>query len=254
MLSRSVASWIVGLAVVTGMAAFSADEPAAVPSYRLTSVERKLVREEPAPKSELESGSPVSAGDLLHTGSRSLAEILCPEAASRFRLGPKTTARLASDAPGVLLELEEGRLHALFERLTGRSVDRIVTTPSAVLAVRGTEYGVEVDRKATTTVVVFSGEVEVVDSGRVGAPVRVTRGQYTEIRAGEAPMPPIPHQMRPEHWDQGYRPDEPGLMGSSGVDDRGFGSGSEGMGSGSMGSGAGGQSGSQRRSGGGGRG
>lgn len=254
MLPRSLAPWMVGVAAVSGAAVFSADEPVTTPAYQLTAVERKLVREEPAPETELESGSPVHAGDLLHTGSRSSADILCPEAAARFRIGPKTTARLASEVPGVLLELEEGRLHALLDRMEGRSVDRIVTTPSAVLAVRGTEYGVEVDRKATTMVVVFSGEVEVADSGRVGAPVRVARGQYTEIRAGEAPLPPIPHQMRPDHWDQGHRPDQPGSMGGSGFDDRGFGSGSGGMGSGSAESGAGGRSGGQGRAGGGGRG
>jgi hypothetical protein len=84
-----------------------------------------LFRDDPAPEVQLASNAPIAAGDLLRTGGRSSAEILCPEAAARFRIAPKTRARLASEAPGVLLELEEGRLHAFFEKLGGDSGERL---------------------------------------------------------------------------------------------------------------------------------
>lgn len=251
MLLRTMSRWLLLGAGVVGIAAFAAEDTVTVPSYELTAVERKLFRELPAPEVSLAQGEAIAAGDLLRTGSRSSADISCSDALARFRLGAKTRARLASDAPGVLLDVEEGRLHALFGKLTGAASERVVLTPSAVLAVRGTEYGVEVDAKATTTVVVFSGEVEVIDRGRIGAPVLVGAGQYTEVRRGEPAQPPIPHQMGPGHWDQGRRPDEPAPMGSRDPDDRGFGSGAD-MGSGSPDSGAGGGAGQRRGSGGGG--
>jgi hypothetical protein len=236
MLLRKISRWLLLGAGAVGLAAFAAEDSVTVPSYELTAVERKLFRELPAPEVPLAQGEAIAAGDLLRTGSRSSADILCTDALARFRLGAKTRARLASDAPGVLLDIEEGRLHALFGKLTGAASERVVTTPSAVLAVRGTEYGVEVDGKATTTVVVFSGEVEVVDRGRIGPPVLVGPGQYTEIRRGEPAQQPIPHQMGPGHWDQGRRPDEPPPMDTRDPDDHGFGSGAD-MGSGSPGSG-----------------
>jgi len=210
------------------------------------------VREVPTPEVPLATGEAIAAGDVLRTGSRSSADILCPDAMSRFRLGPKTRATLASEAPGVLLDLEEGRVHALFDKLTQSSRQRLVVTPSAVLAVRGTDYGVEVDGKGTTTVVVFSGEVEVVDRDRVGEPVRVRPGQYTEVRRGERVQAPIPHRMGPGQWDQGRRPAEPAAMDGRSADDRGFGGRSGGAGADQAGPGPGGGGG--RGPGGGGRG
>lgn len=233
MLLRTVSRWLVLGAGVVGIVAFAADDPAKeLPSYQLTAVERKLFREVPAPEAPLAMGEAVAAGDVLRTGSRSSAEITCPAAMSRFRLGAKTRATLASDAPGVLLDLEEGRVHALFDKLNESARQRLVVTPSAVLAVRGTEYGVEVNGKGTTMVVVFSGEVEVVDRDHVGEPVRVGPGQYTEVRLGKSAAAPIPHRMGPGQWDQGSRPDEPAPMKGRSPDDRGFGSRSEGAGAG----------------------
>ena len=254
MLLRTISRWLMLGAGVAGIVAFAGDDPAELPSYQLTAVERKLFREVPAPEVTLTTGEPIAAGDVLRTGSRSSADILCPDAMSRFRLAAKTRATLASDAPGVLLDLEEGRVHALFDKLTDSSRQRLVVTPSAVLAVRGTEYGVEVNGKGTTMVVVFSGEVEVVDRGRVGEPVRVGPGQYTEVKRGESAQAPIPHRMGPGQWEQGRRPDEPDTMGGRTPDDRGFGSRPDGAGSDSTSPGTGGGGGRGPGGGGGGRG
>jgi hypothetical protein len=210
------------------------DEATAL-EYQVTAVKRKLVREQPAPEIPLEVGATPSAGQLLRTGSRSSAEIACPEYGATFRLGSKTRARLASERPGVLLEVERGSLRALFERLAGDDPpERIVTTPSAVLAVRGTEYGVEVSSKGDTGVTVFEGVVDVTDIGGVGPPVRVQAGQYCTIRRGRAAGRPEPHGMSPGDWDRGRRPDDRAFRGPS--DEMG-GMGSDGMGrSGSQGS------------------
>jgi hypothetical protein len=239
-MSSSLTRLVVLVAGAAGLAGLAAHGSPEAPAYELAALERKVFREEPGPELQLEAGAPLASGDLLRTGSRSSADILCPPAMARFRLGAKTRARLASDAPGVLLELEQGRLHALFEKLGLASQQRLVVTPSAVLAVRGTEYGVEVDRKGTTTIVVFSGEVEVADRQGIGEPVRVGRGQYTEVRRGERAQPPIPHEMSPGHWDQGRSPNDGGPMAGADADGRGSSDPFGGLGSGAGGAGVGG--------------
>ena len=205
-----VGRWWTPVAVVLGFALLVvAGEPAA-PTYEVVRVHKKLFREEPLPESLLETGARPESGSLLRTGSGSVADILCPENEALFRLAPKTRARLSGEAPGVLLVLEKGRVHALFEKLTGaRTSDRVVVTPSAVLAVRGTEYGLEVDGKGNTTVTVFEGEVEVRHVRGLGESVRVRAGEYSRIRREKPPESPRSHGMEPGDWDRGARPDRP---------------------------------------------
>jgi len=100
--------------------------------------------------------------------------------------------------PGNVRELEKGRLRALFgsEEDTGVSFgERLVTTPSAVLAVRGTEYGIEVAKNGDTSVVVFEGVVEVKDIDGLGEPVMVRHGESCRIRLGTSPSAPPPHGL-----------------------------------------------------------
>ena len=231
------------VAVVLGSALLVvAGEPAA-PSYEVVELKKKLFREEPAPEILLEVGARPEAGSLLRTGSGSSADILCPQNRALFRLGSKTRARLSGEAPGVLLVLEKGRVHALFEKLTGaHQSERTVVTPSAVLAVRGTEYGLEVDGKGNTTITVFDGEVEVRHMDGLGETIRVRAGQYSRIRKNKPPQPAKQHNMGPSDWDRGQRPDD--SMSHGGPDDTmGGGAGGQSGGSGS-GSGGGSSSGS----------
>jgi ferric-dicitrate binding protein FerR (iron transport regulator) len=155
----------------------------------------------------------LAGGQRLRTGWFSTSDLLAPDYGSRFHLGSRTRVRLASDTPGVLLELERGRLRALFDKLSGQEpVERRIETPSAILAVRGTEYGVAVNGSGDTTLVVFSGAVEVLDRGRRAAPVRVEPGYALHVRRGRAPGAPYPHAMSSRHWDRGAMPGNPGRM------------------------------------------
>jgi hypothetical protein len=245
MIQRILRRELVMAALVAMPSTGGITEDTIAPPYELVALERKLYRETPEPEVQLEQRARLLAGDLLRTGSRSSADILCPKGGARFHLGSKTRARLASETPGVLLELEKGRIRALFDVFAGAEApDRLVTTPSAVLAVRGTEYGVDVDAKGNTRVVVFSGEVVVREVGGLGKQVRVGAGQYCDVRRGKPPRTPAPHRMGPEDWDRGarvglqsHRDDTNSGMGRSG--DMG-GSGSSGMGSGSGRGGSGG--------------
>lgn len=176
-------------------------------SYEVAAVKGKLVREDPLPELKLRPGDSAAPGSLLQTGWRSTAEIVAPEEGAHFTLGSRTRARLSMDRPGVLLEVEKGRLRAVFDKLTaGPARERTVVTPSAILAVRGTDYGVAVAKSGDTSVVVFSGIVEVTDLGAIGPAVSVKAGEYCTIQRGQLPSRAMPHDMSRGTWDQGHMP------------------------------------------------
>ena len=242
---RAWSCWMLAGLVIAGIGLAVASEPSPL-TYEVGQIKKKLFREEPTPETLLEEGARLDPGTLLRTGSGAWAEIDCPEAGTRFRLASKTRARLASGTPGLLLEVEKGRVRALFDKLTGGgAAERLVTTPTAVLAVRGTEYGVEVDSKGRTTVTVFSGEVQVRDREAAYDPVIVAKGQYVRVRHGKPIQPAKPHDMKSGDWDRGRRPDAgspAGVRGQPGrgegpSDQSGYGTGSGGGSSSGSGSG-----------------
>jgi len=175
--------------------------------YDVKAVSGKLLRIEPEPEIRLGPGDSGRPGEVLRTGWRSYAELEVAERGARLSLRPRTTVRLAADNPEVLLVVERGMVRAVFDVLTGEDAPgRMVVTPSAVLAVRGTEYGVEVDSGGDTTVVVFEGVVEVADVARQGPPVQVAAGQACRIRRGELPRSPEAHRLTVGDWDRGKVP------------------------------------------------
>ncbi len=204
-----------------GLAAMSAapgvEEPETL-TYDVIAVKRKLLLATEDGEHRLDVGDRARSGDALRTGSRSSADLAVPARGALFRINSKTTFRLAHDRPGVLLELERGRLRAVFEPAAeGDDRERLVTTPSAVLAVRGTEYGVEVEKDGDTSVVVFEGTVEVRDAAGVGEAVSVHAGESTRIRRGRAAAAPRPHGVSRSDWDRGRGMNRPstGSMGST---------------------------------------
>jgi len=215
------------LAFVAAAALASAlAEDRVAPHFDVVAVKGKLIREQPVPEERLQEGATALPGALLRTGWRSRAELAAPASGARFLIRSRTRVRLAEDPPGVLLEVEKGTLRAIFDAITGDDEPaRVVTTPSAVLAVRGTEYGVEVDSKGNTTVVVFEGEVEVVDTDRLGDPVRVAAGHYARVQRGKATEQPRPHKITPQDFDRGrttsIHPNAPGTRMQPGATDPG---------------------------------
>jgi hypothetical protein len=208
---RKAAFVVVATLVFFGGASIAQDPESL--TYDVVEVKRKLLLESSDGDRRLQTGDSASSGDALRTGWRARAELAVPERAARFHLGPSTRFRLTHDRPGVLLELERGRLRTIFgpdengEPFPG---ERLVTTPSAVLAVRGTEYGVEVSKNGDTAVTVFEGNVEVSDLGGLSKPVNVGAAQSCRIQAGKAPSAPRPHNLGARDWDRGR-----GGMGSS---------------------------------------
>jgi hypothetical protein len=182
--------------------------------YRVASIEGKLVRELDESSERLAEGDQLQSGDRLRTGWFSEAEIVAPDWAATFRMAPRTRVRLAGERPGLLLEVGQGRVRATFnpmpvgaaaaepEAEAGAPVERIITTPSVILAVRGTDYSVAVDDDGNTTVAVFTGTVEAVDIAQSGEPVLVDEGYSCTIRRGQQPEAPRRHRWRARQWSK----------------------------------------------------
>ena len=224
-------------------AAFATNPETASLVYEVKELKGKVLLEvEPEPK-RLRVGDTAESGDRLRTKGSSQAVLFVRSHAVHFLLGPKTRCSLTHGRPGVLIHVERGRIRATFDAWTGAE-RRIVTTPSAVLAVRGTEYGLEVHKDGDTWLVVFAGVVEVLDPTGVYSPLRVEAGYRTRIRINRPPEPPKEHRIQPRDWDQGYTTRPPG-QGTAGL---GSAAGPGAMGSQGAGQGAG-QGGSKRRGG-----
>jgi len=199
--------FLVGFWLVAAVTATDRGEGERRPTYSVVAVKGKLLREHPEPEKRLQIASEIAAGDVLRTGWRSSAEIVSPEAGARFVVASRTRVRLAGDRPGVLLEVQKGRLRALFEKISeGPSAERIITTPSAILAVRGTEYGVAVSKSGDTSVVVFSGVVDVTDIGKAAPSISIGAGQFCNIPRGGGPSQPMSHMMNSGDWNHGQMP------------------------------------------------
>jgi|SRR5579864_2018126 len=96
------------------------------------------------------------------------------------------------------LELLLGRIRAFIQKRTGGVPPFQLGTPSAVIAVRGTRFDVDVDKRGTTEVDVFDGIVEVTGLAVSGKSVVVTPGFFTRVRVGRAPDRPAPSQQPPD--------------------------------------------------------
>lgn len=143
-----------------------------------------IVPADGSPEVSGEAGMPLEEGDRVVVGDGGLAEVgldatslLVVRAGSDLKL--EETAKAGSS-----FFLAAGALFAKIEKLGARALR--VRTPTAVAAVRGTEFGVETDG-ATSHVGVFDeGKVEV--SGTAdGKPELLRANQETSVKKGAGP-------------------------------------------------------------------
>lgn len=86
----------------------------------------------------------------------------------------------------------------MFDKITG-SEPRVVQTPGALLAVRGTQYDVDVDKDGRTNLKVYEGIVEV-RSKMQTEPLLVHAGEMADFGRQQAPsVHPMPN-------DRGHDP------------------------------------------------
>lgn len=179
--------------------------------YRFDEVRRTVTLLHGQKELRAAKGQQAESGDKVETGWFSYALIGSDRHRARFEIFSTTSVTLASGTPGVILTLERGRIRAAFDKITG-SEPRTVQTPGALLAVRGTQFDVEVDRDGQTTLDVFEGIVEV-QSPLQPQPFMVRAGQESLFGPRRPPVVrPMPEHRRnngPE-GDRGKNNDNPG--------------------------------------------
>ncbi|HXH41733.1 MAG TPA: FecR domain-containing protein [Thermoanaerobaculia bacterium] len=195
------------LASLAMLTAVAASTPPAPVGYRFDDVKNTVVLKTASRESQAAKGLRAQSGDRVHTGLFSYALIAAELYRAKFEIFSVTDVQLAGGSPGVILSLERGRIRAMFDKITG-SEPRIVQTPGALLAVRGTQYNVEVDASGRATVDVFEGTVEIRSPLRA-EPLLVHAGQSSTFSRREPPpdhptaTPPERRQDAPDHRDGG---------------------------------------------------
>ena len=190
-------------------------------TYRFDEVKRSVTRLPGGDKGKavkLAQGDAASSGDVVKTGWWAQTVISVPERNSRFEVYANTQVTLAGGEPGVLLILDKGRIKAFFQSLVeGSQQERQVAVPGALLAVRGTRYGVEVDKNGKSTLVVFEGVVEVLHKAPHTESIRVKAGEWATFGPNALPQiqPMTLRGFEEKIWNQGMRPD--GSMGPGGM-------------------------------------
>lgn len=173
--------------------------------YRFDSVKRTVTVTSSGKEQRAAKGAHARSGDQVETGWFSSALIASDDQHARFEIFSATQVTLASDTPGVILTLERGRIRAAFDKITG-SEPRIVKTPGALLAVRGTQFDVHVDAEGRTTVDVFEGLVEVQSPLR-HEPLFVRPGEEARFGRNEPPTSrPMPEQRRRDNENREQQP------------------------------------------------
>jgi hypothetical protein len=163
--------------------------------YRFEDVRRTVTLTHDARAQKATKGQQAASGDQVETGWFAYALIGSDRHHARFEVFSATTVKLASETPGVILTLERGKIRAAFDKITG-SEPRSVQTPGALLAVRGTQFDVEVDREGNTTLDVFEGLVEV-RSSLQREPLMVKPGESSMFGPQRPPtVQPMPEQRR----------------------------------------------------------
>ncbi|MBI2214902.1 MAG: FecR domain-containing protein [Acidobacteria bacterium] len=192
-----------GSIVLAAALAASATGPAGEPvSYRFDKVRSKVILVSQGREVRVSEGADATGGDVVKTGWLGSTLVAAPRWNARFEISSSSEVSLGSDQPGVILKLQQGRLKAIFDAFTGDE-PRVVATPGALLAVRGTRYGVDVDGHGNTSVVVFEGTVQIDSFDHSFEPIAVHAGEMAEYGRGRRPeMHQSPSGMNETMWEQ----------------------------------------------------
>ena len=137
-------------------------------------------------------GQVLPAGTVLDTGDGRLVLVLRADE-SEILVQPHTRLVVREPAPGNwnTVEILLGRVRAYIRKRTGGAPPFQMGTPSAVIAVRGTRFDVEVNGRGVSEVDVFDGLVEVASASVPGSSVLVSPGFSTRVGMGSSPEPPV---------------------------------------------------------------
>src|SRR6266478_1408922 len=144
-------------------------------------------------------GEQLRPGTILDTGSGRLLLRLSDGSEVIVRAHTRLQVQQPSLTDPSYFQLLLGRIRALINKRTGGAVPFELGTPSAVIAVRGTEFDVEVNPRNVTEVDVVEGLVEVYGRNAPGGSVLLEPGFSTRVGMDSGPEQPEPtNEMRPE--------------------------------------------------------
>jgi hypothetical protein len=144
-------------------------------------------------------GEQLPPGTILDTGSGRLLLRLSDGSEVIIRAHTRLQVQQPTLTDPSYFQLLLGRIRALINKRTGGAIPFELGTPSAVIAVRGTQFEVQVNPRNVTEVDVVDGLVEVYGRGGTGGSVLLEPGFSTRVGMGSDPEQPEPtNEMRPE--------------------------------------------------------
>ena len=146
------------------------------------------VRRGALPPQPLKTKELVQPGDEIRTGSNSEAAIQTNDG-STIRIFPDSRIVFGGGPQGIhgFLHLFLGSVKVRIEKLSGRPNPHTLTTPTAIIAVRGTTFSVFVDESDATLVAVDEGVVAVSNVRLPAQEILLRRGEKTWVRQGQPP-------------------------------------------------------------------
>lgn len=145
----------------------------------------QLVRGQSTPVA-LRKHDPIQADDEIFSDNKSSATIRMSDGSSvRIYPNSRVVLRPESGAWKEFLSVLIGNIRVQIEKLSGGPNPKSVTTPTAIIAVRGTVFAVAVDQDKNTEVGVESGLVSVTDRTHPDDEVMVRPGESVWARAGQ---------------------------------------------------------------------
>lgn len=144
-------------------------------------------------------GEQLPPGTILDTGSGRMLLRLSDGSEVIVRAHTRLQVQQPSLTDPTYFQLLLGRIRALINKRTGGAVPFELGTPSAVIAVRGTQFDVEVNPRNVTEVDVVDGLVEVYGRNAAWGSVLLEPGFSTRVGMDSGPEQPEPtNEIRPE--------------------------------------------------------
>jgi len=145
--------------------------------------------ENPKQAAVVDEETPLAEEDLLVTGPKSGAEITM-DGESVFKLQPGSSLRIKSlSRQNTLFEMTQGTMLAKVKPATGPDQGLYIKMPTAVVAIRGTEFAVESGVGISQVGVFDEGHVAV--GGLWGhAALKLSPHQETKVTRSNVPEPP----------------------------------------------------------------
>ena len=176
----------------------------------------------------LRKGDELRPGDAIRTEAKSSAIVQLPDG-STVHVFPNSRIELRSEDGKwkEFLHVVLGNVRVKIEKLSGRPNPKVTTTPTAIIAVRGTIFAIAVEQNGDTEIGLEKGLVAVANWVHPEREVLMKPGQETWVRGGGDPAQPQ-RMQRPmpgitDHGSSGFRMGGPGGSGTrrSGANKRG---------------------------------